>query len=43
MSKPVVIRVEQPGDIPHIRDIVAHAFRQRAAAHLIDPLRAVRA
>ena len=40
MSKPVVIRVEQPGDVPHIRDIVAHAFGQRAEADLVDQLRA---
>src|SRR5262245_38453440 len=40
MNKPPVIRVEQPGDIPHIRDIVAHAFGQRAEADLIDQLRA---
>jgi putative acetyltransferase len=40
MTKPPVIRVEQPGDIPHIRDIVAHAFGQRAEADLIDQLRA---
>lgn len=39
MSAPVVIRVEQPGDIPHIRDIVAHAFGQRAEADLVDQLR----
>ena len=40
MSVPVIIRVEQPGDIPHIRDIVAHAFGQRAEADLVDQLRA---
>ena len=40
MSAPVLIRVEQPGDIPHIRDIVAHAFGQRAEADLVDQLRA---
>jgi putative acetyltransferase len=40
MNAPVVIRVEQPGDIPHIRDIVAHAFGQRAEADLVDQLRA---
>ena len=40
MSAPVVVRVEQPGDIPHIRDIVAHAFGQRAEADLVDQLRA---
>jgi putative acetyltransferase len=40
MSAPVIIRVEQPGDIPHIRDIVAHAFGQRAEADLVDQLRA---
>jgi putative acetyltransferase len=40
MSAPVVIRVEQPGDIPHIRDIVAHAFGQRMEADLVDQLRA---
>ncbi|HEX6119199.1 MAG TPA: N-acetyltransferase [Dongiaceae bacterium] len=39
MTKPVVIRVEQPGDIPHIRDIAAHAFGQRAEADLVDQLR----
>ncbi len=40
MSAPVVVRVEQPGDVPHIRDIVAHAFGQRAEADLVDRLRA---
>lgn len=40
MSAPLVIRVEQPGDIPHIRDIVAHAFGQRGEADLVDQLRA---
>ena len=40
MTKPIVIRVEQPGDIPHIRDILAHAFGQRAEADLVDQLRA---
>jgi putative acetyltransferase len=40
MSAPVVIRVEQPGDVPHIRDIVVHAFGQRAEADLVDRLRA---
>jgi putative acetyltransferase len=40
MSAPVVIRVEQPGDVPHIRDIVAHAFGQRVEADLVDQLRA---
>jgi putative acetyltransferase len=40
MTAPLVIRVEQPGDIPHIRDIVAHAFGQRAEADLVDRLRA---
>lgn len=40
MTKAPVIRVEQPGDIPHIRDIVAHAFGQRAEADLVDQLRA---
>jgi putative acetyltransferase len=40
MTVPVVIRVEQPGDIPHIRDIVAHAFGQRGEADLVDQLRA---
>ncbi|MEZ5831588.1 MAG: N-acetyltransferase [Dongiaceae bacterium] len=40
MTAPFVIRVEQPGDIPHIRDIVAHAFGQRAEADLVDRLRA---
>ena len=40
MSIPVIIRVEQPGDIPHIRDIVAHAFGQRLEADLVDQLRA---
>ena len=39
MTVPVCIRVEQPGDIPHIRDIAAHAFGQRAEADLIDRLR----
>jgi putative acetyltransferase len=37
---PVCIRVEQPGDVPHIRDIAAHAFGQRTEADLIDRLRA---
>jgi putative acetyltransferase len=40
MTAPVVIRVEQPGDIPVIRDIVAHAFGQRVEVDLIDRLRA---
>jgi putative acetyltransferase len=40
MTNPVCIRVEQPGDVPHIRDIAAHAFGQRAEADLIDRLRA---
>lgn len=40
MTAPIVIRVEQPGDIPHIRDILAHAFGQRAEADLVDQLRA---
>ena len=40
MSVPVVIRVEQPADIPHVRDIVAHAFGQRVEADLVDHLRA---
>ena len=40
MTAPLVIRVEQPGDIPHIRDILAHAFGQRAEADLVDQLRA---
>jgi len=40
MTAPIVIRVEQSGDIPHIRDIVAHAFGQRAEADLVDRLRA---
>lgn len=40
MSAPTVIRVEQPGDIPHIRDVVAHAFGQRTEADLVDRLRA---
>lgn len=40
MTVPVVIRVEQPSDIPHIRDIVAHAFGQRGEADLVDRLRA---
>jgi putative acetyltransferase len=39
VSASVVIRVEQPGDIPHIRDIVAQAFGQRAEADLVDQLR----
>ena len=38
MSTPVCIRVEQPGDGPHIRDIAAHAFGQRTEADLIDRL-----
>ncbi len=40
MTVPVCIRVEQPGDIPHIRDVAAHAFGQRLEADLIDRLRA---
>lgn len=40
MTAPLVIRVEQPGDTPHIRDILAHAFGQRAEADLVDQLRA---
>ena len=40
MSVPVITRVEQPGDIRHIRDIVAHAFGQRLEADLVDQLRA---
>lgn len=39
MTALVCIRVEQPGDIPHIRDIAAHAFGQRSEADLIDRLR----
>lgn len=39
MSAPVCIRVERPGDIPHIRDVAAHAFGQRVEADLIDRLR----
>lgn len=39
MSLPVFIRAEQSGDIPHIRDITAHAFGQRAEADLVDALR----
>lgn len=39
MSAPPLIRVERPGDVPHIRDIVAHAFGQRAEADLVDRLR----
>src|SRR6185369_15547782 len=40
ITAPIVIRVEQSGDIPHIRDIVAHAFGQLAEADLVDRLRA---
>jgi putative acetyltransferase len=40
MNSPALIRVEQAGDIPHIRDIVMHAFGQRAEADLVDRLRA---
>jgi len=39
MTALVCIRVEQPGDVPHIRDIAAHAFGQRTEADLIDRLR----
>lgn len=39
MSLHVFIRAEQGGDIPHIRDITAHAFGQRAEADLVDSLR----
>src|SRR5262245_18720352 len=39
MNAPVVIRVEQPADIPHVRDINAHAFGQRVEADLVDRLR----
>jgi putative acetyltransferase len=40
MTTLVCIRVEQLGDVPHIRDIAAHAFGQRTEADLIDRLRA---
>jgi putative acetyltransferase len=40
VTAPIVIRVEQAGDISHIRDIVAHAFGQRLEADLVDQLRA---
>ena len=39
MSLHVFVRAEQGGDIPHIRDITAHAFGQRAEADLVDNLR----
>lgn len=39
MTNLACIRVEQPGDVPHIRDITAHAFGQRAEADLVDRLR----
>ncbi|HEY3147244.1 MAG TPA: N-acetyltransferase [Dongiaceae bacterium] len=40
MTTLVCIRVEQSGDVPHIRDIAAHAFGQRTEADLTDRLRA---
>src|SRR5262245_32841824 len=38
--RPIVIRDEQPGDVPGVRRVVEAAFKGRAEADLVDKLRA---